>query len=136
MVRLVKPPITRPTLARISSAASGFFFCGMIDEPVVKASDSLMKLNCGVVHRTISSARRDRCVAQIVAADRASRAKSRAETLSRELAIGPSKPSAWAVMCRSMGKDVPASAAAPRGLSFIRTRASAKRPASRPNIST
>ena len=34
----VKAPSSRPALARTSSAASGFFFCGMIDEPVVKAS--------------------------------------------------------------------------------------------------
>jgi hypothetical protein len=34
---LTKAPRTRPGLARTSSAASGFFFCGMIDEPVVKA---------------------------------------------------------------------------------------------------
>ena len=60
MVRLVRPDITRPTLARISSAASGFFFCGMIEEPVVKASDRRMKPNWGVIQRTISSARRDR----------------------------------------------------------------------------
>ncbi len=27
-------PLTRPVLPRTSSATSGFFFCGMIDEPV------------------------------------------------------------------------------------------------------
>jgi hypothetical protein len=40
------------------------------------------------------------------------------ETPSSELAIGRSKPSAFAVICRSIGKDVPASAAAPSGHSF------------------
>ena len=39
-------------------------------------------------------------------------------------AVGPSKPSACAVMCRSIGKPVPASAAAPSGLSFSRARGS------------
>ncbi len=108
----------------------------MIDEPVVKASVSAMKPNCGVIQITISSARRDRWMAQMLAAASASRAKSRSATASSELAAGASKPSASAVACRSMGKGDPASAAAPSGLSFIRARASAKREASRPNIST
>ncbi len=132
----VRAPSTRPALPRTSSAASGLRFCGMIEEPVVKASDSATKPNCGVVQSTISSASRDRCTAQIEAADRASRAKSRSETPSRELAMGRSKPSASAVIRRSMGKAVPARAAEPRGDSFIRARASPKRAASRPNIST
>ena len=46
--------------------------------------------------------------------------KSRAETASSELAIGRSKPSAAEVISRSMGKDVPASAAAPSGFSLSR----------------
>ena len=31
-------PIRRPVLPRVSSATSGFFFCGMIEEPVDQAS--------------------------------------------------------------------------------------------------
>ena len=50
--------------------------------------------------------------------------------------VPPAKPSAAAVMCRSIGKEVPASAAAPSGHSFSRARASRKRPRSRPIIST
>jgi hypothetical protein len=123
-------------LARISSAASGFFFCGMIDEPVVNWSDRRMKPNCGVDQITSSSAKRDRCMAQIDAAASISSTKSRSETESSELRVGRSKPSALAVMVRSMGKDVPASAAAPSGDSFIRLRASAKRERSRASIST
>ena len=53
-----------------------------------------------------------------------------------EWAIARENPSALAVICRSIGNGDPASAAAPSGLSFIRVRASAKRAASRPNIST
>ena len=30
----VRLPISRPALPRASSATSGFFFCGMIEEPV------------------------------------------------------------------------------------------------------
>ena len=52
------------------------------------------------------------------------------------LSVGRSKPSACAVAWRSIGKPVPASAAAPSGLSFIRRRASASRPWSRASIST
>ena len=33
-------PYTRPVLPRTSSAISGFFFCGMMDEPVANASSS------------------------------------------------------------------------------------------------
>ena len=53
-----------------------------------------------------------------------------------EFAMGAPNPSAAAVAARSIGKLVPASAAAPSGHSFSRTRASARRPRSRPNIST
>jgi len=38
----------------------------MIEEPVEKLSDSLTKPNCGVDQMMISSASRDRCVAQIL----------------------------------------------------------------------
>ena len=98
MMRPISAPTMRPLLPRTSSAASGLRFCGMIDEPVVKASESLTKPNCGVVHNTISSAKRERWIAAIAAAPSASSAKSRSATLSSELAVGRSKPSALAVM--------------------------------------
>ena len=126
----------RPVLARTSSAASGLRFCGMIDEPVVKRSESVTKPNCGVAQSTISSAKRERCTAQIEAAESASSAKSRSATESSEFAVGRSKPSAFAVAVRSIGNAVPASAAAPSGDSFSRLRQSAKRPRSRESIST
>ena len=129
-------PRMRPILARISSAASGFFFCGMIEEPVEKASESVTKRNWTVDQITSSSASRLRCMAQMLAEERNSSAKSRSLTASSEFAAGRSKPSACAVAWRSMGKDVPASAAAPSGHSFMRARASRKRLASRPSIST
>ena len=126
----------RPVLARTSSAASGLRFCGMIDEPVVKRSDSSAKPASGDVQITISSAKRDRCMEVMAAAASASSTKSRSETASSEFAIGRSKPSAFAVMSRSIGKAVPASAAAPSGDSLRRRRASANRPRSRAAIST
>ena len=77
----------------------------MIELPVEKLSDRPMKPNCALDQTTISSARRERWVAQIAQAARNSSAKSRAETASSELAIGRSKPSAAAVCARSIGKD-------------------------------
>ncbi len=53
----INEPLMRPVLARTSSAASGFRFCGMIDEPVENLSERRTKPNCGVDQMTISSAR-------------------------------------------------------------------------------
>ena len=53
-------------------------------------------------------------MAEMDATDKNSIAKSRAETASSEFAIGRSKPKASAVICRSIGKPVPAKAAAPK----------------------
>ena len=78
----------RPVLARTSSAASGFRFCGMIDEPVVNLSESRAKPHCGEVQFTTSSASRDRCMAAIAAAASVSSAKSRSDTASSEFAAG------------------------------------------------
>ena len=50
----------------------------MIDEPVENASDKRTKPNCGVVHKTISSANRERCVAQI---------RGARQRLQREIAV-------------------------------------------------
>src|ERR1700745_3036012 len=66
----------RPLLARTSSAASGLRFCGMIEEPVVKRSDSSSSPASGEAQITISSAKRDRCTAAI-----------QAESLARQVAI-------------------------------------------------
>src|SRR6202035_4579125 len=112
----------RPLSARTSSAASGLRFCGMIDEPVVNLSESRTSPTSGEVQITISSAKRDKCTAAIAAADSVSSTKSRSDTASSELAIGRSKPSAFAVESRSIGNDVPASAAAPSGDSLRRMR--------------
>ncbi len=103
IINEVSAPITRPTLARTSSAASGLRFCGMIEEPVVNLSESRMKLNCAELQITSSSAKRERCIAVSAAALSVSMMKSRSDTASSELAVGRSKPSAVAVICRSIG---------------------------------
>ena len=89
----------RPTLARISSAASGFFFCGMIEEPVENRSDSETKRNWAEDQITNSSANRDRCIAQIDAHDATLRGalRDRAEALSRDLSDGNLGPTACRV---------------------------------------
>ena len=92
----------------------------MIEEPVVNLSESLTRPTSGEVQITISSAKRDRCTDAIAAAESVSITKSRSDTASSEFAIGPSNSSASAVMSRSIGNDVPASAAAPSGKSFSR----------------
>ena len=60
----------RGAFARSSSAASGFFFCGMIEEPDAHASETSAKPNSLLDHSTISAPRRLRCVAQVEAAAR------------------------------------------------------------------
>ena len=127
--------MTRPALPRTSSGTSGFFFCGMMLEPVQKASGSSTKPNCCEVQITSSSHQRDRWTAVSDAAAQNSTAKSRSLTASRELAVTPSNPSAAAVAARSMGNVVPARAAAPRGDRLSRTRQSANRARSRCAIS-
>ena len=60
----------RGALARSSSAASGFFFCGMRLEPDAKASDTSQKPNSSLDHSTISAPSCERWVAQVAAAPR------------------------------------------------------------------
>ena len=107
--------MNRPDLPRASSAMSGFFFCGMIDEPVDHASSSCTQPNSGVAHRMTSSPMRDRCTPSSAATNRNSAAKSRSATASIEFAAGRSKPSSAATASGSSGSDDPASAPAPSG---------------------
>ena len=95
-------PITRAVLPRISSVTSGFFFWGIMLEPVEKRSESSMNLNSQLHHMIISSEKRERCIMQIEMALASSMQKSRSETPSREFAIGASMPSNSAVLPRLM----------------------------------
>ena len=64
-------PTIRGALARSSSAASGFFFCGMIDEPDRPGVGQLAEAELLRLDQSTSSApRRERCVAQVAAACR------------------------------------------------------------------
>ena len=60
----------RGAFARSSSAASGFFFCGMIDDEEAQSSRTSQNPNSSELHSTISAPSRDRCVAQVAAAFR------------------------------------------------------------------
>ena len=108
----------------------------MIDEPVQKRSAMSMKPTRGLIQMISSSAMRETCIISTEAAAQNSMAKSRSETASSELWHTSSKPSVCATRRRSIGKVVPASAAAPSGRRLTRLRVSSMRSTSRPNIST
>ena len=58
----------RGALALMSSAASGFFFWGMIEEPDAQASATSANPNSSLDHNTTSPASLERWVAQVAAA--------------------------------------------------------------------
>ena len=131
----IRSPNTRPLLPRISSVISGFFFCGMMLEPVENASSSSMNLNSHEHQRMISSENLERCTIASEIAAAISAQKSRSATPSRLLRLTPEKPSSFAVKSRSSGYVVPAKAPEPSGQTSIRFNASCIRPMSRRNIS-
>ncbi|MNZ92051.1 hypothetical protein D3C78_1110600 [compost metagenome] len=90
-------------MPRASSGTSGFFFCGMIDEPVVKRSAILMKPKFWLIHRISSSEKRLMCTMHSEAAALNSMAKSRSLTASRLFWHTPSMPSTRATRSRSSG---------------------------------
>ena len=96
-------PMTPAVRPRTSSAGSGFFLLGIIEEPVEKASATRTNPKRGFDHQVISSARRERWTIARATAARTSTTKSRSETASSELAVTPSKPSSAAVVARSSG---------------------------------
>src|SRR5579862_7147154 len=105
--------MSRPALPLASSATSGFFFCGMIDEPVAYASSISAQPNSYDDQSTISSPSLDRCTPSSAAAKQNSAAKSRSLTASIELSAAASKPSSAATASGSTGSDDPASAPEP-----------------------
>jgi len=77
--------VTLPVLPRAKLGGTvGFFFCGMIEEPVQKRSAAFTKPNRGLVHRISSSDRRDRWTIASAAQAQNSIAKSRSDTASME----------------------------------------------------
>ena len=99
----IRSPYTRPVLPRTSSVMSGFFFWGMMDEPVENWSARVTKRNSQLHHRQISSEKRDRCIISMDRSESSSSAKSRSETPSRLFRLMPLKPSCSATYSRSRG---------------------------------
>ncbi len=131
----IRFPYTRPVFPRISSATSGFFFCGIILLPVLYPSSKSIKWNSWLLQIIISSHIRLKCILQIEAAAIYSKMKSRSLTPSIEFRQTESNPNSSATCSRSSGNVVPASAPEPNGKTFIRTLQSSKRVISRLNIS-
>ena len=129
--RPVRLPTKRPDLPRASSAMSGFFFCGMIDDPVAQASSRRAQPNSVDVQSTTSSPSRERWTPSSAAAKQNSAAKSRSLTASIELSAARSKPSSAATASGSSGSEEPASAPEPSGLTALRRSQSASRSTSR-----
>ena len=128
----VRSPIRRPALPRASSAMSGFFFCGSIDDPVLYASASRRKPNSSLDQSTISSPRREqvhllereheqRLGDEVAVGDRVERVLEAARR-TRGRAAAPSG---------SSGRLDPASAPAPSGDTSARPSASRQRSTSR-----
>ena len=88
----IKLPYIRPDLPLTSSAISGFFFCGIIEEPVANASSSLINENSDVHHMIISSENLDKCIEIIEIIDANSIIKSLSLTESRLLTVGAENP--------------------------------------------
>ena len=103
MISAIRWPTTRPVLPRASSGTSGFFFCGMIDEPVVKRSAIWMKAKFWLIQRISSSLMRLMCTMHRLAAALNSIAKSRSLTASRLFWHTPSMFSVLATSSRSSG---------------------------------
>ena len=87
----------------------------MIDDPVENVSESVTNLNSFEHQLMISSQIRLMCIIKIELFAKNSKIKSRSDTASRELLYGLAKPMSSAVISRSIGKVVPARAAAPSG---------------------
>src|ERR1035441_7987830 len=87
----VAAPNSRADLPRSNSVKSGFFFCGIAEEPVENASGSSTKPNSAVEKIVNSSAKREMCKPRIATAWQNSSAKSRSEVASIEFCVGASK---------------------------------------------
>ncbi len=111
---------------------SGFFFCGMIDEPVEKASCRVTKENSFVFQMMTSSAIRERLTPIIAVMKANSATKSREAVPSMELPAEPcSKPRSAATASGSRPSEEPASAPEPYGETAVRSSHCRSRSASR-----
>ena len=133
---VIRAPTTPPVLPLTNSAMSGFFFWGMMDDPVVYLSSISTNPNSCEDHRTSSSHNDERWIWACAAQNDSSFTKSLSLTESMEFSVGSLNPNASDVMNLSMGYVVPARAAAPRGHLFILLNASKNLSASLENLNT
>ena len=92
-----KFPYIEPVLPLRYSSKSGFFFCGIIEDPVTTLSDKFIKLKPSELHIINSSAILDMCIEHTEALYKKSRTKSLSETVSIELFVEFLKPNFFVV---------------------------------------
>src|SRR5699024_1019852 len=109
----VRSPMRRPDLPRVSSAISGFFFCGMIDDPFEYASWRGKNENSFVAQAMTSSDRRERSMSIIVVMNWYSANTSRLAVPSIEFSTESLNPRSAATACGSSPRDEPARAPEP-----------------------
>ena len=132
-----RSPTTRADLPRISSSTSGFFLCGMMLEPVQNASGRSRKLNSVVDQIIHSSAQPLRCSGDQRQVEDEFEQRNRGRWRHRGCWRRSRRSRVAArTNSRSIGSDVPASAAAPSGRTLTRLRQSASRSRSRWYFST
>ena len=102
-------------MPRASSATSGFFFCGMMLDPVEYESCRVTNENSFVAQITTSSASREMSTAVIAQTNENSATKSRDAVPSIEFSTGWLKPSSRAIADGSRPSDDPARAPEPYG---------------------
>ena len=81
-------PIKIPVLPLKYSNGSGFFFCGIIDEPVTNLSFKVIMLNASEFQIMSSSAILEMCKEQAREEYKKSKTKSLSDTVSTELFVG------------------------------------------------
>ena len=127
----VRSPMSRPALPRVSSATSGFFFCGMIDDPVEYASWRVTNENSFVAHAMTSSLSRERSMPIIAVMKRYSANTSREAVPSIEFSTESANPRSAATACGSSPSDDPARAPDPYAETPARSSKSTSRSTSR-----
>ena len=130
-----RSPIVLAALPRTSSSTSGFFFCGITLEGEANRSDSPTNPNSELDHITRSSASLLALPIITAAAEANSAAKSRELVASIEFSTRPPNPSRPATFSLSMGRRVPPTGPAPRGLRLALANAPANRSWSRMSAS-
>ena len=111
-------PIARALLPRTSSKTSGFFFCGIMLEPVAIAPSRRTRANSLVEKSTTSPARRPSARTARATPHVQSRAKSRSPTVWSALRVGSQGAKRRATSARSIGSDDPEHAPLPSGISI------------------